>query len=276
VLKIDWNRTKSIFIAVFLILNIFLFSSYVNRYNDSRNVGILGEKNIEAHLKDDNITYVPLPNVIESAAYIQGKVHNFTSDEFVKLDQQVNTFDGSKLRVVYLKPIKLRNIDEDASFTEFIQDNIQDAANYTLWEVDREKRVATFFQKTKDRILYYNMSGTLKVYWNENNGVTMYEQTMIDNIEEMEQQQSIVPPIQIIQALYGKGLLKPDSRIMQMNLGYSTLVYFTQTQVLVPTWEVRVKLSDGEIEEYFVTANEAKIIDIQADKQEAEEEDWGV
>lgn len=275
-LKIDWNRTKSIFIAVFLILNIFLFSSYVNRYNDSRNVGILGEKNIEARLKDDNITYVPLPNVIESAAYIQGKVHNFTSDEFVELDQQVNTFDGSKLRVVYLKPIKLRNIDEDASFTEFIQDNIQDAANYTLWEVDREKRVATFFQKTKDRILYYNMSGTLKVYWNENNGVTMYEQTMIDNIEEMEQQQSIVPPIQIIQALYGKGLLKPDSRIMQMNLGYSTLVYFTQTQVLVPTWEVRVKLSDGEIEEYFVTANEAKIIDIQADKQEAEEEDWGV
>ena len=275
-LKIDWNRTKSIFIAVFLILNIFLFSSYVNRYNDSRNVGILGEKNIEARLKDDNITYVPLPNAIESAAYIYGKVHNFTSDEFVGLNQQVNTFDGSKLRVVYLKPIKLRNIDEDASFTEFIQDHIQDAANYTLWEVDREKRIATFFQKTKDRILYYNKSGTLKVYWNENNEVTMYEQTMIDNIEEMEQQQSIVPPIQIIQALYGKGLLKPDSRIMQMNLGYSTLVYFTQTQVLVPTWEVRVKLSDGEIEEYFVTADDAKIIEIQADKQEAEEEDWGV
>ena len=274
-LKIDWNRTKSIFIAVFLILNIFLFSSYVNRYNDSRNVGVLGEKNIEARLKDDNITYVSLPNAIESAAYISGKVHSFTSDELVGLDQQVNTFDGSKLRVVYLKPVKLRNIDEDASFTEFIQDNVQDAANYTLWEVDREKRVAIFFQKTKDRILYYNMSGTLKVYWNENNSVTMYEQTMIDNIEEMEQQQSIVPPIQIIQALYGKGLLKPDSRIMQMNLGYSTLVYFTQTQVLVPTWEVRVKLSDGEIEEYFVTADEAKIIDIQADKQEAEEEDWG-
>lgn len=274
--KIDWNRTKSIFIAVFLILNIFLFSSYVNRYNDSRNVGILGEKNIEARLKDDNITYVPLPNAIESAAYIYGKVHNFTSDEFVGLNQQVNTFDGSKLRVVYLKPLKLRNIDEDASFTEFIQDHVPDAANYTLWEVDREKRIATFFQKTKDRILYYNMSGTLKVYWNETNEVTMYEQTMIDNIEEMEQQQSIVPPIQIIQALYGKGLLKPDSRIMQMNLGYSTLVYFTQTQVLVPTWEVRVKLSDGEIEEYFVTADDAKIIDIQADKQEAEEEDWGV
>ena len=92
----------------------------------------------------------------------------------------------------------------------------------------------------------------------------------------MEQQESILPPLQIFQALYSKGLLKPDSRIMQMKLGYSTLVYLTKTQVLVPTWEVRVKLPDGEIEEYFVNAVEGKVIEIQEDKQEAEEEDWGV
>ena len=274
--KIDWSRTKSIFITVFLILNIALFLLYVNRYNDSRNVGVLGEKNIEARLKDDNITYVSLPNDIESAAYISGNVHNFTSDEFKGMEQQVNTFDGSKVRVVFSKPIKLHDINKDESFTDFVQTNIKEGTNYTLWEVDHEERVAIFFQKTKDRILYYNKSGLLKVHWNANNEVTMYEQTMVDNIEEMEQLQSIVPPIQVIQALYGKGLLKPDSRIMQMNLGYSTLVYFTKTQVLVPTWEVRVKLSDGEIEEYFVTADEAKILEIQADKQEAEEEDWGV
>ena len=272
----DWNRTKSIFIAVFLILNIFLYSLYVNRYNDSRNVGVLGEKNIEARLKDDNITYVTLPNDIESVAYISGEVHNFMYPEFAGMEQQVNLFDGSKARVVYSNPVKLQNVSNDESFTEFVQMNIKEAASYSLWEVDREERVATFFQKTKDRILYYNKSGVLKVHWNENNEVTMYEQTMIDNIEEKEKQYSIVPPLQIIQALYGKGLLKPDSRIMQMKLGYSTLVYFTQTQVLVPTWEVRVKLPDGEIEEYFVTADKGNVIEIQWDKQEAEEEDWGV
>lgn len=275
-LKIDWNKTKSIFIAVFLILDILLFSFYVNRYNDSRNVGVLGEKNIEARLKDDNITYGTLPNDIESAAYITGKVHNFTFDEFKGTEQQVNTFDGSKVHVVLSKPVKLRDIEEEASFTEFVQMNIKDAAQYTLWEVDRDKRVAIFFQKTKDRILYYNKSAVLKVYWNANNEVIMYEQTMIDDIAEVGNQVSIVPPIQIIQALYGKGLLKQNSRIVQMKLGYSTLLYKTEVQVLVPTWEVRVKLPDGEIEEYFVTANEVKILEIQADKQEAEEEDWGV
>ena len=276
VLKIDWNRTKSIFIVVFLILDIFLYSLYVNRYNDSQNLGVLGEKTIEARLKDDNITYVTLPSNIESAAYISGKVHNFTDADFKGMEQQVNYSVGSKAHVVFSKPVKLKDVSEDASFTEFVQTNIKEGASYSLWEVDREERVAIFFQKTNNRILYYNMNGVLKVHWNANDEVTMYEQTMIDNIEEMEQQESILPPLQIFQALYSKGLLKPDSRIMQMKLGYSTLVYLTKTQVLVPTWEVRVKLPDGEIEEYFVNAVEGKVIEIQEDKQEAEEEDWGV
>ncbi|MFJ7953817.1 two-component system regulatory protein YycI [Lysinibacillus sp. NPDC096418] len=272
----DWNRTKSIFIVVFLILNISLYMLYVNRYNDSRNVGVLGEKNIETRLKDDNISYVTLPNEIDSAANISGKVHNFTYDEFKGMEQQVNTFDGSKVHVVFSKPIKLRNTHEETSFIEFVKTNIKDNSNYSLWEINEEERVAIFFQKTKDRILYYNMSGVLKVHWNANNEVTMYEQAMLDDIKEIDQPKSILPPLQIFQALYSKGLLKPNSRIMQVKLGYSTLVNNIQKQVLVPTWEVRVKLPDGEIEEYFVDAVDAKVIEFQEDKQEAEEEDWGV
>lgn len=47
----DWNRTKSIFIFVFLILNIFLYTLYVNRYNEAKDIEVPGEKTIEARLK---------------------------------------------------------------------------------------------------------------------------------------------------------------------------------------------------------------------------------
>ncbi len=184
--------------------------------------------------------------------------------------------DETQARVILASPVKLRNVNDDTSFTEFVQANIKEGTSYALWKIDREERVAIFFQKTNNRMLYYNKSGLIKVQWNTNNEVTMYEQTMIDSIEEMEQQESVIPPLQILQTLYAKGLLKPDSRITQMKLGYSTLVYLTRTQVLVPTWEVRVKLSDGETEEYFVNAVEGNVIEIQEDKQEGEEQDWGV
>ncbi|MFJ7699621.1 two-component system regulatory protein YycI [Lysinibacillus fusiformis] len=272
----DWNRTKSIFIFVFLILNIFLYSLYVNRYNEAKDIEVPGEKTIEARLKDDNITYGSLPNNIEFASYMTAQVHKFKTDEFSNNNQQITFRDNTntKVRAIFLKPVKLRNVSDDASFTDFAVANVNEGASYALWKVDREERIAIFFQKTNNRMFYYN--GSLKIKWNTNNEVTMYEQTMIDNIEEMEQQETVIPPLQIIQTLYAKGPLKPDSRITQMKLGYSTLVKLTRTQVLVPTWEVRVKLSDGETEEYFVNAVEGKIIEIQEDKQEGEEEDWGV
>ncbi|QDQ00723.1 transcriptional regulator [Lysinibacillus fusiformis] len=271
----DWNRTKSIFIIVFLILDIFLYSVYFKRYNEAQSVEIPGEKTIGVRLEDDNITYGALPNSIESATYISGKVHNFTA-EFVNSNHQVDISDGTRARVILASPVKLRNVNDDTSFTEFVQANIKEGTSYALWKIDREERVAIFFQKINNRMLYYNKSGLIKVQWNTNNEVTMYEQTMIDSIEEMEQQESVIPPLQILQTLYAKGLLKPDSRITQMKLGYSTLVYLIRTQVLVPTWEVRVKLSDGETEEYFVNAVEGNVIEIQGDKQEGEEQDWGV
>jgi len=272
----DWNRTKSIFIIVFLILDIFLYSLYFKRYNEAQSVEIPGERTIETRLKDDKITYGALPSN-ESATYITGKVHKFTGSDFPDKNQQAN-IDGTLAHVVFINPVKLRNINDNTSFTEFLHTNVKAGDSYALWKVDREERVAIFFQKKNNQMFYYNESASLKIKWNMDDEVIMYEQTMIDNIEEIEQQETVIPPLQIIQTLYAKGLLKAESRVTHIKLGYSTFSNLTQTQtqVLIPTWEVQVKLADGESEEYFVDAMEGKIIDIQEDKQEGEEEDWGV
>lgn len=78
-------------------------------------------------------------------------------------------------------------------------------------------------------------------------------------LRKWSKEESVIPPLQIIQTLYAKGTLKSESQITQMKLGYSTLVKLTRTQVLVPTWEVQVKLADDTIEEYFVNAVEGKL-----------------
>ena len=58
-----------------------------------------------------------------------------------------------------------------------------------------------------------------------------------------------------------------------MNLGYSTLVQLTQTQVFAPTWEVRVKDAEGQVEEYFVNAFEGKILEFEKSSDVIEEEE---
>ena len=270
----DWNRTKTIFIWVFLILNIFLYTQYLESYNEGQKIEVLGRKTeIESQLKEDNITYITLPSNNESAAYYSAQIKNFAPSEVPFFaNQKTEIENNNKLLVTMEKPVKLQGNAGRDKFTEFLYSHVHQGDAYTLWTVDEENKVATFFQTVNNVTLYYNVGGYVKIYWNDDERVVAYEQTMLEKHEKLEKQKNLLTPIQVLQVLYGKNLLKPDSQILKMNLGYSTSVQLTQTQVFAPTWEVRVRLSDKSEEVHFVNAVGGKIVDIQNDLSEVVEE----
>ncbi|NLY79846.1 MAG: transcriptional regulator [Lysinibacillus sp.] len=269
----DWSRSKLIFIIVFLILDVFLISLYLNRHMEAQQVKVPGEKTIEARLKDDQITFNLLPTLNETAPYMSAKVMNFNEEE-LQLDnfQHITIENDNKLIVTLEEPVKLRNVKDRASFNEFLRNNVFNGTSYSLWKINEDENSATFFQRVDGKTIYYNIHGVVTIYWNDDNEVVMYEQTMLYDFEEFEEDENLLPPFQIIQILYARNLLKPESHIEEMKLGYSTLVQLTQTQVFVPTWKVRVVASDGTEEEYFVNAVEGKIIDVQSDLTVDEDE----
>jgi regulatory protein YycI of two-component signal transduction system YycFG len=272
----DWSKSKTIFIVVFLILNIFLYTQYVDVYNQSKQEELMGEKTTEAKLKDENITYITLPTNVDDIAYISGKIHTFKEEDLPK-NAMVEPIivDDYTIEATFKTPFKLKAVEDETSFTEFLQTNVYEGTNYVLWEINEQEQSALFFQKINGQTLYYNANGFLKVYWNDKLEVVAYEQTMLDKIEDedLQKRQNAFLPIQVLQALYSKDLLPPDSRVTSMNLGYSTLVQLTQTQVFTPTWEVRVRTSDGEIKEHFVNAVEGTIIDLEVNASEFDELD---
>ena len=271
----DWNRTKTIFIWVFLILNIFLYTQYLESYNEGQKIEVLGRKTeIESQLKEDNITYIALPSNNESAAYYSAQIKNFAPSEVPFFaNQKTEIENNNKLLVTMEKPVKLQGNAGRDKFTEFLYSHVHQGDAYTLWTVDEENKVATFFQTVNNVTLYYNVGGYVKIYWNDDERVVAYEQTILEKHEKLKKQQNLLTPIQVLQVLYGKNLLKPDSQILKMNLGYSTSVQLTQTQVFAPTWEVRVRLSDKSEEVHFVNAIDGKILDIQNDLSEIVEEE---
>ncbi len=269
----DWSKSKSIFIVVFLILDIFLYSLYLNRHTEAQKVEELGEKTIEARLKDDNITYTTLPN-IETAPYLSGSVKQFTEEDLKRLNNQDVTIENdSKIIVTLDDPVTISDVTDPTSYVDFLQNYVIDSSSYMLWEIDESNQTATFFQRINNQTIYYNNHGMIKLYWNTDNEIYKYEQTLLVDLEKFEEQENLLLPIKVIQALYSRGLLKPDSQITQVKLGYSTLVQLTQTQVFVPTWEIRVKTSNGQEEEYFVNAVEGKVIDVQLDQTKVEEDE---
>lgn len=268
----DWNKTKSIFIVVFLILNIFLYLQYLSNYKEDQNREYLTKKTIEAQLKEDNISFPTLPNTVENIPYISANVKSYSNNELPKkANQQYKIIGENELVTTFIEPIKIQNTTS-AVFTEFLHQYVYQGQSFELWEIDEEARTAIFFQRLNDHTLYYNINvngyGYVKLYWNTDGEVFKYEQTMLENIKPSKKKENMYQPLQILQALYANDLLKTNDKITSMKLGYSTLVQITQVQVFAPTWEVRVKTVDGIEERYFVV--EGKVIDMQQDLKNVE------
>ncbi|WP_332650816.1 two-component system regulatory protein YycI [Lysinibacillus sp. 54212] len=270
----DWNKTKSIFIAVFLILNAFLYYQYLSSYQEDQNREYLTKNSIEMLLKEDNITFDSLPNAVENLPYISANVKSYSYGELPKKNNlQYNIIGDNELIATFNEPIKIQDTASPAIFKEFLNRYVYEGAAFELWEIDEEARTAIFFQRVNDHTLYYNINangyGYVKIYWNTDDEVIMYEQTMLENIKPSKKKENIDQPLQILQTLYANDLLKTNDKITSMKLGYSTLVQITQTQVFAPTWEVRIKSVDGIEEQYFVV--DGKVIDMKQELQKEED-----
>lgn len=237
-----------------------MLSLYVNRYNDAQNVVEPMDTPIEERLLSDNIKVPKTESYIQEASYVSGNVHLFSMEELDELtDQTLEVKDGFQLIGTFKEPLPITTED---SLEKLVKANVIRGDSYGLWKIDEEEQSATFFQKVNDRLVYHNKNAQVIVYWNDEKELIGYEQTVLDNLEDYDEVKKLVSPMLVIKVLYSSSLLKADSTVKDIRLGYSTLATLTETQVFAPTWYVPVELSDGMMEEYFVNAVEGRISEI--------------
>lgn len=268
----DWSKTKTIFIIVFSILNVFLYSVYINNYNEEQELEVLGESNIESDLKNANISVGNLPVSTEKVTYVSGKINTFDNFDFdqVTKNQIITVSDNMIIEGTMKKPEKLEALNEK-TLTEFLKRTVFKGEEYRLWQIDKSAREATFFQVMNDKTIFYNQSATIKVYWSEKEEITKYEQTMFGSLKAVGEKSMLIKPIQAIKTIFEKGYLKDHTTISFVNLGYSTLVPLTETQVLSPTWHIRAMVPDEngrkKQQDFFVNAVDNQILDIEKNIQ---------
>lgn len=270
----DWNKTKTVFIVAFSILNIFLYSLYLDRYTEAQNVQTIGETSIGDELKMDNISYGELPAYDAEMSYVSADVSAFSKDELQKFKNQ--EFVISEETILYSKltsTFNIKNSKGDYQFEEFLSSYVPYGKEYLLWEIVEENRSAVFFQKVDQYPVYFNDNAMLTVYWDKDGNITNYEQQRFGEFDSFNKKKDILSPLDVINTLYSRDYLKKDSKVTKVSLGYSTLITLTKTQVFAPTWRVRVELKDGGLEEHFVNAVEGKIVEFQSELNEDEDED---
>ncbi|TWT27026.1 hypothetical protein FQV30_00470 [Planomicrobium sp. CPCC 101110] len=265
----DWSKTKTIFIIVFSILNVFLYSLYLDRYTEYEKVEVLGNdsSSVEEKLKEDNISYGNLPESVEPEPYINAQMNEFESSEIPAGNQQGRIIGENLLRVDFRQPMPLGAEANGKTLTAFVEENIDQGEAYVFWEMNQAENKAVFFQKVNGKTLYYSDNGRLTLFWNDEGEVTGFEQTIYENVELGEQPKELIPPIQAIYTLYTRGVLPANSTIDSTEIGYSVYVQVSENaRMFLPTWRISATLADGTKEEYFINAVNNGIVELEAEE----------
>lgn len=255
----DWSKIKTIFILTFLVLDIYLMYEFF-KLKDSSQLEYIAEPSFDKRLKADEIEYGELPKNFQKDIYLSATPKNFTNDDGLddpKLKgQQVTVNDGFVLAATLDKPYELSDKLDTSEINTFVKNHVLYGDQYRFWGKDGNK--ITYYQKFKDKVFYENISGELTIWLNpENNDIVSYQQTILENIEELSEKEKIIQPLKAIETLYENGSLKPKSKITNVELGYVTFVPGT-SQVLTPAWRFVI---NGE-ENVFVHAIEGQVMQL--------------
>lgn len=149
----EWNRTKTIFIIVFLILDIFLAFQYFNKRSNNQ-FPILEKSTLQEDMKADHISYGNLSKETSKGSSISAQKRVFKQSEIKSLKGQkpkalMNTAKENALTEIEMEfetPIALPKTDMKTKAREIVNEEIIDGNKYKLWKVDKSGKQIVFFQ----------------------------------------------------------------------------------------------------------------------------------
>ena len=262
----DWSKTKTIYIVVFLILNAFLLYQYLDKQT-ANDYEYFAESSIEEELKENEITYPTLANQVIKEQYLNATSKQFTKDELKKLKSQtVSNFSDQKLFSVFDQPYLLSAKQHTEALDTFMKGNVLYGEDYRFWKFDESTNSIVYYQAYNGKVIFNNSNARLVLFLNNQGQITSYEQTYLENIEKFNDEEEVLQAIKAITMLYNKGYIPSKSTITKVELGYYDLIQLTSSHVLRPVWHIVL----NEEEDFYVNAFDGQII--QADTLSSAEE----
>lgn len=257
----QWDQIKTLLILSFLILNIYLLVQFTEK-QEQADLSVLEhtESTIEDQLEAENIKIPNLSNKKYNETFISVAPKLIVNDELKKLKElknQDNEVIQNRLIVSKIdEPIKVSERSNQENLNNLLDELVLFPDSYSLWEWNEQANMIVYFQEKIDRPIYYNQSGLVLFYLNEQNEITHYTQTVLGEDEENEDSRDLITSMRAIETLYDSDKLESNDEITSVEMGFHTRVPLDSgVQVFAPTWEVEV----NDESRYFVNAIEEVI-----------------
>ncbi len=253
----DWNKTKTIFIATFLILNLFLTWQLVATKNANQ-LGVITEATIQERLKQNNVTVaVELPEEELLGTHVIGKSSVLTEKIAVNLfNQDAKIIDDHMIVSILNNPYEM-DLTEDftSQLSEFLITYVHKGDQYRFGRYDPETNKIYLYQKYNDKTAYTFGAEPLILQLNDQSKVIGYQQSYLQ-FEELDSKESeMLSSLKALEILLNEQLIGINDTITSIEFGYYS--FFSpqgDTQVFAPMWRVGV-----DENQYLVNAIEGTV-----------------
>ncbi|NMF12821.1 two-component system regulatory protein YycI [Bacillus altitudinis] len=250
----EWNKTKTIFILAFLVLDIFLGFQYFEK-RSTDHFAIIEKTDTLEEMKADGIKYGNLSDEAKIGYRITAEKKQYTKKDVDGLaDQKTkSTFPKTEkddpvtlLEMTFNKPVALPKKDMKTAATNLVSQRLLDGKNYKLWSIDEESGEIIFFQTYKGKYIFQEglddteTIGKITLDVNDQNEVVSYRQSMVTSINEVRKE-TLVPALETVKDLYTQNMLSQNTTVKKVELGYYTQYPGASTQVMVPVWRVEIE-----------------------------------
>ncbi|MBU8656812.1 two-component system regulatory protein YycI [Bacillus pumilus] len=275
----EWNKTKTIFILAFLVLDIFLGFQYFEK-RSTDHFAIIEKTDTLEEMKADGIKYGNLSDEAKIGYRITAEKKQYTKKDVDELaDQKAkSTFPKTDkddpvtlLEMTFNKPVALPKKDMKTAAANLVNQRLLDGKNYKLWSIDEETGKIVFFQTYKGKYIFQEglddseTIGKITLDLNDKNEIVSYQQSMVISINEVRKE-TLVPALETVKDLYTQNMLSQNTTVKKVELGYYTQYPGASTQVMVPVWRVVLEgVSTGSKkkteEEYLINAIDGSTLD---------------
>lgn len=258
----QWKQIKVLFILCFLVLDVYLLVMFFQKQEEA-DFGVLETQTstFDEELEDENITIsADLPEKQLEKSFISVKQKSFTKKEEKSLNDKDNLetsiIDNTLMLGKFEEPIPLPKNAQSDVIVEQLKPFILSPESYIFWDWNKEMNVLVFFQQKKNSPVYFNQSGIVLVFLNDENEMIFFTQTMLGKAKSPGEGNSLIKPMQAIRVLYQNNQLGSGDDITDVNMGFYTRIPLEGgEQVFAPTWMISV----NEEENFYVNAIENRV-----------------
>lgn len=271
----NFKRIETIFTVAFIILNIFLFNSLVDRRNLHYVSTTADQIDLLEDMRQANIQLPTFDDQNQQVYAIQANNYDILEEEASQLEGQVGIVEEGLYYTSFLSnPIELEGSVEEG-FTQADYDKLANflrspqvlfGEEYALGKLDKENGVFIYYHVVNGIPI---MDGTSQIifYIDTDNNVFSYHQLYIGETMQQGNPIQTISDLDAVKSAYQNNEISANTLVKKPVLSYQRTLYLDDLSMYVPVWTIEVEHStrgkvllqvdatDGSVIQQSVQAN---------------------